>query len=96
MLKKLKAWHRRQAGRMLLEDLNQTQCLQVIEDCLADGWEIDRSYKDTDWQGRGKLILHKGQSSLSFSFMSANDGQIEGPARVILALAKQLEIAPSR
>ncbi|MDF2178132.1 hypothetical protein P2G88_07685 [Aliiglaciecola sp. CAU 1673] len=95
MLKKLKDWHRRHAGLMLLEELPQAQCRQIIEDCVADGWEIDRSYEGTDWQSRGKLVLHKGQSTLKFSFASANDGQIEGPARIVLALAKQLGVAPS-
>jgi hypothetical protein len=87
------------AARFKRNDLRIIQLIQtetihsILNTLVSEGWEVASQFDSTaSLDARGECIVRRGHSSLEFTLLAKNQGEIVGPARIVNALAKQYEL----
>ena len=73
-----------------IKDIPTEQFEVLIKDFIAAGWKKTSTYDGIDaWIDYGKVILTRQGARLTLEWDNWTEGSIEGPIKVIEALAKE-------
>lgn len=77
----------------IIESVAASQLNEMLITLVTEGWEVAAQFDTAASLNRqGECIIRRGQSTLRFSLYADQTGAIEGPARVVMGLAKQYHL----
>lgn len=87
------------ASRFKRNDLHIIELIQaelihnILHDFVKEGWELAPQFDTPQClSSQGQCIIRRGQSTLIFTLKLDSLGTIEGPARIIKALAHKYNL----
>ncbi len=82
--------------RAIIQDIPTEQFNNIIRQYQQFGWNKTYEYGGFDaWIDYGRVDLRKGFSKLRFEWDNWCEGEVQGPRRLIAAIAQQLGLACS-